>query len=98
MLIGNIEYTYPLYSFLKVAAFMMLETFWEKIRDIGSTRDAYGVINSGGFKSGVGLGLVRIKTPLGPIMLDYGIPLDKAPGETTRHSGGRFNFSASHGF
>jgi outer membrane protein insertion porin family len=97
MLIGNIEYTYPLFSFLKVAAFYDMGNVWEKISDIGSNKDANGVINSGGFKSGVGLG-VRIKTPLGPIMLDYGIPLDKAPGETTRHTGGRFSFSASHGF
>ena len=97
MLIGNIEYTYPVFSFLKVAAFYDIGNVWEKIGDIGSTKDANGVINSGGLKSGVGLGL-RLKTPLGPIMLDYGIPLDKAPGQTTRHTGGRFHFSASHGF
>ena len=66
-------------------------------RDIGSDNNANSVINSGGFKSGFGLG-VRIKTPLGPIMLDYGFPLNKAPGETSRHKGGRISFSASHGF
>lgn len=97
MLIGNIEYTYPVLSFLKVAVFYDVGNVWAKIRDIGSTRDANGVINSGGFKSGVGLG-VRLKTPIGPIVLDYGIPLNKAPGQTTRSSGGRFSFSASHSF
>jgi len=86
MLIGNIEYTYPLLSFLKLAAFYDTGNVWSKMDDIGS----------GGFKSSFGLG-VRIKTPIGPIMLDYGIPLDKEPGEDSK-SDGRFHFSASHGF
>ncbi len=86
MVVGNVEYTYPLFSFLKVAAFYDIGNVWSKVNQIGD----------GGFKSGVGLG-VRIKTPIGPIMLDYGIPLDKAPGEDTKGSG-RFHFSMSHGF
>ena len=96
MAVGNIEYTYPLFSFLKVAAFYDIGNVWEKMGDIFSSKDANGVANSGGFKTGVGLGL-RIKTPVGPIMLDYGIPMDKEPGESSRKSG-RFHFSASHGF
>ena len=86
MLIGNIEYTYPLLNFLKFAIFYDTGNVWSKMNDIGS----------GGFKSGFGLG-VRIKTPIGPIMLDYGIPLNKEPGEDQKSSG-RFHFSASHGF
>ncbi len=96
MAVGNIEYTYPLFSFLKVAAFYDVGNVWEKMGDIFSSKDANGVANTGGFKSGVGLGL-RIKTPIGPIMLDYGIPMDKASGEDTKGDG-RFHFSASHGF
>ena len=95
MLIGNIEYTYPLFSFLKVAAFYDVGNVWDKLGNLGSSKDSNG-INSGGFKSDVGLGL-RINTPIGPIMLDYGIPMNKQSGETSRKSG-RFNFSASHGF
>jgi len=94
--VGNIEYTYPLFSFLKVAAFYDVGNVWEKAGDIFSNKNAYGVTNSGGFKSGFGLGL-RIKTPVGPIMLDYGIPMNKEPGEDTIKSG-RIHFSASHGF
>jgi len=86
LLVGNIEYTYPIFNFLKAAAFYDIGNVWEKMGDIGSA----------GLKSGVGLG-VRIKTPIGPIRLDYGIPLNKAPGEDTKSSG-RFHFSASHGF
>lgn len=86
MLVGNIEYTYPLFDFLKLAAFYDTGNVWEKMSNIGQ----------GGFKSSFGLGL-RIKTPIGPILLDYGIPLNKAPGEETKKSG-RFHFSASHGF
>ncbi|MBU4252076.1 MAG: outer membrane protein assembly factor BamA [Candidatus Omnitrophica bacterium] len=95
--VGNIEYTYPLFSFLKVAAFYDVGNVWEKLGDIFSNKDANGVENSGGFKSALGLGL-RIKTPIGPIMLDYGIPMDKQSGESSKKSGGRFHFSASHGF
>jgi len=96
ILIGNIEYTYPLFNFLKVAAFYDIGNVWEKMGDIGSSKDSNGVNETGGLKSAFGLGL-RIKTPIGPIMLDYGIPLDKAPGEDSKGSG-RFHFSASHGF
>ena len=96
MIVGNIEYTYPLFSFLKVAAFYDIGNVWEKMGDIFSSQDGDGGINSGGLKSAFGIGL-RINTPIGPIMLDYGIPMDKASGENTKGSG-RFHFSASHGF
>jgi len=96
MLIGNIEYTYPLFSFIKLAAFYDVGNVWPKIEDLMSSEDAYGVSSTGGFKSGFGLGL-RLKTPLGPIMLDYGIPMDKEPGED-RKSSGKVHFSISHGF
>ncbi|MDD5166854.1 MAG: outer membrane protein assembly factor BamA [Candidatus Omnitrophica bacterium] len=96
MLIGNIEYTYPLFSFLKVAGFFDIGNVWRRVGDICSSTDSFGVENSGGFKSSVGLGL-RIKSPIGPIVLDYGIPFNKEPGEESK-GGGRFHFSASHGF
>ncbi|MFA5093154.1 MAG: outer membrane protein assembly factor BamA [Candidatus Omnitrophota bacterium] len=97
MVVGNIEYTYPLFSFLKVAAFYDVGNVWEKMGDIFSNTNAGGIQNSGGFKSGLGLGL-RIKTPIGPIMLDYGIPMDPESGQSSRKKAGRFHFSASNSF
>jgi outer membrane protein insertion porin family len=84
--VGNIEYIYPLLDFLKLAAFIDTGNVWQKQHDFAS----------GGLRSSVGLG-IRLKTPIGPIMLDYGIPLNKAPGESKKNNG-RFHFSASHGF
>jgi outer membrane protein insertion porin family len=86
LLVGNIEYLYPIFDFLKVAAFYDIGNVWSKL----------GGIDLGDLKSGLGFGL-RLKTPIGPIMLDYGIPLNKEPGEDKR-SNGRFHFSVSHGF
>jgi len=96
MLIGNVEYLYPLFGFLKVALFYDVGNVWEKLGDIGSSRNPEGNTNAAGFKSSFGLGF-RIKTPIGPIMLDYGIPMDKAPGENSKSSG-RFHFSVSNTF
>lgn len=85
MLIGNIEYIMPIIEFIKLAAFFDTGNVWSKVSDFGKS----------GFKSGMGLG-VRIKTPIGPMKLDYGYPLDSEPGEEGKQ--GKFYFSMSHGF
>ncbi|MEW5894285.1 MAG: outer membrane protein assembly factor BamA [Candidatus Omnitrophota bacterium] len=85
MIVGNIELTVPVFEFMKLAAFYDTGNVWKDIEDIGSTA----------FKSGVGMGL-RFKTPIGPINLDYGYPLDDEPGEESRS--GKFYFSVSRGF
>ena len=86
MLIGNLEYLYPVFSFMKGVVFYDTGNTWARLEDFAS----------GGLKSGIGLG-VRIKTPIGPVMLDYGIPLNIEPGNE-RRSSGKFHFSMSHGF
>jgi outer membrane protein insertion porin family len=58
---------------------------WDKVKDYGT----------GGLKSGTGFGL-RVKTPIGPIKLDYGIPLDTTPTQSKKN--GKFYFSVSRGF
>lgn len=85
MLIGNIEYTVPIIEIIKLAAFFDIGNVWAKTGDFAS----------GGYKAGSGLGL-RIKTPIGPVNLDYGYPLNDEPGEETRS--GKFYFSVSRGF
>ncbi|MDD5070459.1 MAG: outer membrane protein assembly factor BamA [Candidatus Omnitrophica bacterium] len=85
MFVGNLEYTYPLADFLKVATFFDSGNVWEKNSDF----------LSGSLKSSVGLGL-RVKTPIGPVSIDYGWPLDLEPGEQDKE--GMFHFNISRGF
>ncbi len=86
LLLGTVEYTIPLVEVIKLALFF----------DTGSVAAKYGDIFSDKIYSGYGMGF-RVKTPIGPMKLDYGIPLDKEPGEATRKSG-KFYFSVSRGF
>ena len=85
LLVANVEYTIPVVEFIKLATFFDTGNVWSKVRDFGS----------GDLKSGAGLGL-RVKTPIGPINLDYGYPLSDEPGEEDRS--GKFYFSVSRGF
>ncbi len=86
MLVGNAELTIPLVTFLKLAAFYDIGNVWPDMQDFASGSD---------YKAGVGMGL-RFKTPIGPINLDYGYPLNDQPGESDRS--GKFYFSVSRGF
>ena len=85
LVVGNIEYTIPLIDYVKLAGFFDVGNVWARKEDFGS----------GGFKAGAGFGL-RVKTPIGPINLDYGYPLNDEPGEDQRS--GKFYFSVSRGF
>ena len=85
LFVANIEYTVPIVDFLKGALFIDTGNTWSKPSDF----------SFGSFKTGVGFG-VRIKTPMGPLKLDYGIPLNRTPNNTGKS--GRFHFSMSHGF
>jgi outer membrane protein insertion porin family len=85
MVVGNIELIVPIMEFIRGAVFFDTGNVWAKVGDWGK----------GGFKSGFGFG-ARIKTPIGPIKLDYGFPLNSEPGEESKS--GKFYFSMSHGF
>ncbi|MBF0123488.1 MAG: outer membrane protein assembly factor BamA [Candidatus Omnitrophica bacterium] len=83
---ATVEYTIPLIDVIKFATFF----------DTGNVTAKYADAVSQKFYSGYGIGF-RVKTPIGPMNLDYGIPLNKEPGETSRKSG-KFYFSVSRGF
>ncbi len=84
VLLGSVEYTVPIIEIIKGAVFYDVGNVWDKVRDYGT----------GGLKSGAGVGL-RIKTPIGPIKLDYGFPLSSEEGQ---NKSGKFYFSVSRGF
>jgi len=85
ILVAGAEYTFPLIqNVIKGAVFYDIGNVWAKATDFAS----------GDFKSGVGAG-VRVKTPIGPVKVDYGFPLDDVKGEDKE---GRIYFSISHGF
>ena len=85
LFIANVEYTYPLADFLKLATFYDVGNVWRESKDY----------LHGNFKSSIGLG-IRVKTPIGPISVDYGYPLDTEPGEEKKE--GRFHFNVSREF
>jgi outer membrane protein insertion porin family len=88
MLIGNAELTYPIFKNFKIAAFYDIGNVWDNVDDIEK-------IKSDDFKAGAGVG-IRVKTPIGPVKVDMGYPLDKAHPDDKQKI--RFHFSMSRGF
>ncbi|HNX90547.1 MAG TPA: outer membrane protein assembly factor BamA [Candidatus Omnitrophota bacterium] len=85
LFICSAEVTFPLFKdVLKGAVFYDAGNVWAKNDDIFSTE----------LKMGAGVG-VRVKTPIGPIKLDYGYPLSDNYDDDKE---GEFYFSVSHGF
>ncbi|MFH1857960.1 MAG: outer membrane protein assembly factor BamA [Candidatus Omnitrophota bacterium] len=83
-LVGNVEYTFPIVAILKGAVFYDVGGVWSKTGDFGQ-KD---------YRSGAGVG-IRIKTPLGPVSLDLGVPLNP---DSTQKDTPRFHFNISRGF
>lgn len=83
--VANAEETFPIYpNLIKGAVFF----------DTGANYESIGDFGSGDVFSGVGVG-VRVKTPIGPVKLDAGYPLDDVEGEKKKL---RFYFNISQGF
>lgn len=84
-LIGNAELTFPVFkNILKGALFYDMGNVWDDMGDIGQ----------GGYKYSLGTG-IRVKTPIGPVKVDWGYPLKEISGQERK---GRFHFSISQGF
>lgn len=83
--VGNAEYTFPIFpNVIKGAVFYDVGAAYLDTTDIGD----------GDIAQGAGVG-VRIKTPIGPVKLDLGYPLDEIEGEDKKI---RFHFNISQGF
>ncbi len=81
----NAEETFTVYpDLIKGAVFF----------DAGNVEEEINEFGSGGIFKGVGAG-VRVKTPIGPVKLDAGYPLDDVEGESKKI---RFYFNISQGF
>lgn len=80
---ATIEYTFPIIEHVRGAVFY----------DIGLLDSSANQFGTGHVGSDVGFG-VRLDLPIGPLRIDYGIPLQK-DGNT---SGGKFNFNVGYQF
>jgi len=89
LLVGNAELIFPVVENLKGAFFVDAGNVWH----IPDSKPKGG-ISEGGIRVGIGAG-VRIKTPIGPVKLDYGFPVNAAKDQEDT---GRFHFSMSRGF
>jgi len=88
-LIGNMEFTFSIIENLKGAIFVDAGNVWYR----PDSKPKEGSLTRG-IKVGVGTG-VRIKTPIGPVKLDFGFPVNP---DSWQEDKGRFHFSMSRGF
>jgi len=90
-IIGNAEVTFPIFkNILKGAVFYDVGNVWGRMEDYLKTTAP----DNDGYKQGAGVG-IRVKTPIGPVKLDYGYPLNQNYDDEKT---GEFYFSVSHGF
>jgi outer membrane protein insertion porin family len=68
LLIGNIELRYPILRIVKIAGFY----------DVGNVFETIGTMSADNVNHTLGIGL-RVRTPLGPVRVDYGINMNLAP-------------------
>ncbi|MBI3010154.1 MAG: BamA/TamA family outer membrane protein, partial [Candidatus Omnitrophica bacterium] len=68
---------------LKGTVFLDVGDVWRRVGDYAES-----------FKSGAGIG-ARVNTPIGPVRLDLGIPLNEIPDEKRKP---RFHFNISRSF
>jgi len=87
--VANAELTFPIVENLKGAFFADAGNVWH----VPDSRPKGG-ISPGGIRVGMGAG-IRIKTPIGPVKLDYGFPINPSDDQSDT---GRLNFSMSRGF
>jgi len=82
--IVNLEWRFPIWRFIGGAVFF----------DTGAVASEVERMDLNHFKSGMGAG-IRLTTPVGPVRLDAGYPLDDIPHESREL---RFYFSIGYPF
>jgi outer membrane protein insertion porin family len=82
-LVGNAEWRIPVASGFEAALFFDIGNVWADPKNV----------SLGELRTGAGLGL-HYQTPVGPIRLEYGLKLDRRPGEDA----GAFAFSVGYPF
>jgi outer membrane protein insertion porin family len=80
----TIEYTFPIVEKIRGAIFY----------DVGFVNSGAYDFGGGNINSDVGIG-VRLDLPIGPVRIDYGIPLQA---DRFNDSGGKFNFNVGYQF
>jgi outer membrane protein insertion porin family len=91
ILIGNAEVSFPVFkNLVKGAVFFDIGNVWEE----ADLKALTGAKDDAGFKAGAGVG-VRVRTPIGPVKLDWGYPLSDNYDDKKE---GQFYFSVTHGF
>ncbi len=81
---ATFEYTVPIVDKVRAATFYDVGFINEKSYDFATA----------GYNADFGFGL-RLDLPIGPVRIDYGIPVKQDPGENAR---GRFNFNVGYQF
>ena len=81
---ATFEYTIPIVDKVRAATFY----------DIGFVNEKAYDFATGGYNADFGFGL-RLDLPIGPVRIDYGIPVKQDPAENAR---GRFNFNVGYQF
>ncbi len=89
MVVANAEMTFTIIENIKGAFFVDAGNVWAR----PDSQPKEGQTTKG-IKVGAGAGL-RIKTPIGPVKLDFGFPINP---EEYQEDKGRFHFSMSRGF
>lgn len=89
MFITNAELTLPIVTNLKAALFVDAGNVWYRPDSKPKNGDA-----TRGIKAGAGVG-IRIKTPIGPVKLDFAYPINPDSGQEDKP---KFHFSMSRGF
>ncbi len=88
---ATIEYTFPVVEKIRGAVFYDVGFVSKGSYDFSAKQESNG---SGGLNQDVGIGL-RLDLPIGPIRIDYGIPMQS---DRFNGSGGKFNFNIGYQF